>query len=349
MSGPREPALLRVEDLHVEAPGRPLVRGVGLDVAPGEAFGLVGESGSGKSLTARAVLRLLPRALRTRGRILFDGADVGAFTPAGLRRYRSGGVGMVFQDPRAHINPVRSVGDFLTEGLRTVGGASRRRAESEAVGLLEEVGVDAAPRRMRQWPHELSGGLLQRVMIASVLAARPRLILADEPTTALDATTQEEVMAILGDLRRERGAALLFITHDLDLAAAVCDRVGVMYAGRVVEELPARELERRPLHPYTAGLLRARPRIRGPRGRLEAVPGRPLPAYEAPDGCAFRDRCPRAAEVCAAAPPLRPLGAGRVACHFADEGAPGTDFGEDVGEDAGGGAPGEIGEEDRRG
>ena len=196
---------------------------------------------------------------------------------------------MVFQDPRAHINPVRRIEDFMTESLRTLddvprgggGPAGRRRA-------LEEVGIDDPAKRLRQYPHELSGGMLQRVMIATALLSEPWLLLADECTTALDVTTQSEVMAILDDLRRERGLSMLFITHDLELAGAVCDRTCVMYAGQVVETSAADQLHADPLHPYSAALVQARPDITSSAHRLVAIPGRPVSAFEAPSGCRVR-------------------------------------------------------------
>ncbi|MYW01996.1 ABC transporter ATP-binding protein, partial [Streptomyces sp. SID3343] len=233
---------------------------------------------------------------------------------------------MIFQDPRAHINPVRTIGDFLTEGLRTNLGMRAGAARREAVGLLAEVGIDDGERRLRQYPHELSGGLLQRVMIASALAGRPRLILADEPTTALDVTRQAEVVAILDRLRRERGLGLLFITHDLDLATAICDRVSVMYAGSIVESRTAADLYARPRHPYTAALLGARPSIEARVARLPVVPGRPISAFEAPPGCAFGNRCPCAEDACHTdAQRLRVLDGGAVRCRRAGQpGVPAT-------------------------
>jgi oligopeptide transport system ATP-binding protein len=317
-------AMLEVDglglDLATPDGPRPLLHDVSFEIAAGEALGLVGESGSGKSLTARSVLRLLPPAMTGRGVVRFDGEDVTAYAPAQLRRFRASQVGIVFQDPKAHINPLRSVGDFLTEALLTHGGIARRAAEQRAVAALAEVGIPDAARRLRQYPHELSGGLLQRVMIAAVLLAEPRLLLADEPTTALDVTTQEEVMAILHEQQRERGLAMLFITHDLELASAVCDRIGVLYAGRLVETLRASELGSAERHPYTRGLLAARPSLSGPREQLAAIPGRPLPAYEVPAGCAFADRCSLANDHCRAErPALLPLGNGTVACHRAEE------------------------------
>ncbi|MET9426610.1 ABC transporter ATP-binding protein [Streptomyces sp. NPDC003036] len=321
------PALLEVDGLHITLPVKGGRRGtvihrVDLTVPAGSAVGLVGESGSGKSLTARAVLRLLPPGARTSGDIRFDGASVPAMGPAALRALRSRDVALVFQDPRAHINPVRTIGDFLTEGLVTTRSVRPRAAEATVTELLRAVGIADAPRRLRQRPSELSGGLLQRVMIAAALAGEPRLLLADEPTTALDVTTQAEVMAIIEEARAERGLAMLFITHDLALAAAVCDRVAVMYAGTVVEELPAERLHTRASHPYTRALLASRP-APGADGRpLQAITGRPLSAFEAGPGCAFAPRCPDVREVCRTErPALRPVGGaapggGGAACHF---------------------------------
>ena len=199
---------------------------------------------------------------------------------------------MIFQDPRAHINPVRRIGDFMTEALRTTGSVPVREARSRAVDMLGQVGIEDGERRLHQYPHELSGGMLQRVMIATALLTKPRLLLADEPTTALDVTTQAEVMAILDELRREFGLAMLFITHDLELAAAICDRTAVMYAGQIVEIRSSALLHDDPLHPYTAALAAARPDITQTAHRLHAIPGRPLSAFEAPaDECAFAARC----------------------------------------------------------
>src|SRR5579859_5477898 len=241
-------------------------------------------------MTARAVGRLLPPGAEVRGSIRFGGTDVGGLAGRDLRRYRSQ-VAMIFQDPRAHVNPVRRVGDFMTEALRTNLGVAPAEAARRAADMLGQVGIADGRRRLRQYPHELSGGMLQRVMIAAALLTEPRLLLADEPTTALDVTTQSEVMAILDDLRRERGLALLFITHDLDLASAVCDRMCVMYAGQIVETQESAALADRPLHPYTAALSAARPAIEGDVHRLSAIRGRPLSAFEAPAGCPYAPRC----------------------------------------------------------
>ena len=306
--------------LEVNGVKRAVLREVSLTVHPGETVGLVGESGSGKSMTARAVDRLLPRGAEVCGSIRFGSADVGGLAGADLRRYRSQ-VAMIFQDPRAHTNPVRRVGDFMTEALRTNLGVPRAEARRRAVEMLARVGIEDGARRLRQYPHQLSGGILQRVMIAAALLTRPRLLLADEPTTALDVTTQAEVMAILDGLRREYGLAMLFITHDLELAAAICDRTVVMYAGQVVEVRASALLHGDPLHPYTAALAAARPDIAQTTHRLRAIPGRPLSAFEAPtEECAFAPRCAYAREVCrAAGPGLAELDGGMSRCARAHE------------------------------
>jgi oligopeptide/dipeptide ABC transporter ATP-binding protein len=269
-------------------------------------------------MTARAIGRLLPRGAQTSGAVRFDEHDVLALRGAELRRYREQ-VAMIFQDPRAHVNPVRRIGDFMTETLR-LKGVARADAAARAARALADVGIEDGARRLERYPHELSGGLLQRVMIATMLLGEPRLVLADEPTTALDVTTQAEVMAILDELRRERGLALLFITHDLELAAAVCDRTAVMYAGEIVETNASAELDRDPLHPYTAALAAARPDIGATAERLAAIPGRPVSAFEAPPGCSFAPRCAFAQDRCRVAPiPLEPLAGAMVRCRRAAE------------------------------
>jgi oligopeptide/dipeptide ABC transporter ATP-binding protein len=260
-------------------------------VAAGEVVGLVGESGSGKSVTARAALRLLPGGARHVGRVLVGGEDVLGADRGRLRAIRSTAVSMVFQDPRAGINPVRRIGDFLTEPLRLTHHWPRRRAEERAVQLLAAVGLPEPERQLRRYPHQLSGGMLQRVMIAGALAGDPLLLLCDEPTTALDVSTQAEILALLGRLQRERGLGLLLITHDIELAAASCDRVYVMYAGRIVERATSQELFGRPRHPYTIGLLGSSPPLTGPPARLRPVPGAPIGLDEAAPGCAFAARC----------------------------------------------------------
>ncbi|MFJ3958521.1 ABC transporter ATP-binding protein [Arthrobacter sp. NPDC090010] len=265
--------LLSIRDLTVDAPTRAgskrLLAGVDLDIGRGEAVALVGESGSGKSLTTRAVMRLLPAHFRVQGAIAFEGHDVLSMDRAALRDFRGHRVGMIFQDPRAHINPVHTVGDFLTEALRTTRAVGRAEAEERAEALLADVGVRNAGTRLRQFPHQLSGGLLQRVMIASVLLAEPELLLADEPTTALDITAQSDVMAIIEEQRVQRGLSLLFITHDLELAAACCERLAVMYAGEIVEQ--GGHVYTAPRHPYTRELLGARPSVEHRSKRLPVL------------------------------------------------------------------------------
>ena len=270
--------LLEVRDLTVrlqmDAGMREVITGTTLSIGQGEALGLVGESGSGKSMTAKTIARLLPKGAETDGTITFDGTDVLALEGDALRRHRAE-VAVVFQDPRAHINPVRRISDFMTESLRILDDVPKAEATKRAAAALEEVGIDDPAKRLKQFPHELSGGMLQRVMIATALLSEPRLLLADECTTALDVTTQAEVMAILDDLRRDRGLSMLFITHDLELAGAVCDRTCVMYAGQVVETRAADKLHGDPLHPYSAALVEARPDITSTADRLVAIPGRP--------------------------------------------------------------------------
>ncbi|HEY2687358.1 MAG TPA: ABC transporter ATP-binding protein [Streptosporangiaceae bacterium] len=320
MTGP----LLEVDGLtvrlDVRGAKRAVLRDVALTVRAGEALGLVGESGSGKSMTARAIDRLLPRGAEVDGTVSFDGRDVNALAGADLRRYRNQ-VAMIFQDPRAHVNPVRRIGDYVTEALRTNLGVSGSEASRRASDALAQVGIDSPTRRLRQYPHELSGGMLQRVMIAAALLTEPRLLLADEPTTALDVTTQAEVMAILDDLRHEFGLAMVFITHDLELAAAICDRTAVMYAGQLVEIRESARLHDDPLHPYTAALAAARPDIGQTADRLMAIPGRPLSAFEAPaDECAFAPRCGYARDECRVGlPEITELDGGLSRCVRAHE------------------------------
>jgi peptide/nickel transport system ATP-binding protein len=316
--------LLEIRDLRIDLPMqdelKPVIQEVSLGVAQGEAVGLVGESGAGKSMTSRAVICLLPPGAQVTGAILFDGHDVPAMNRETLRRYRAGDVAMIFQDPRAHVNPVRRIGDFLTEALVTNAGVAPADAEGRVTGLLRDVGIDDAGRRLRQYPHELSGGLLQRVMIASALAIAPRLLLADEPTTSLDVTTQSEVMAILDEQRRQRDLAMIFVTHDLELAAAVCDRIAVMYAGYIVEDRAATAMHESARHPYTAGLLASRPSPTTRSKRLWAIPGRPLSAYEVTDGCPFTTRCPFVVQHCRdERQVLREVDGGLVRCHRAEE------------------------------
>ncbi|MBS2532183.1 ABC transporter ATP-binding protein [Catenulispora sp. NF23] len=301
--------------------GRPILDEVSLAVHDGEAVALVGESGSGKSVTARTALGLFPGGATVSGSVVVGGTEVVAAGPGDLRRVRTSVASMIFQDPRAGVNPVRRIGDFLTEPLRRIQGRSKAEATAQALELLGAVGLPDPPRHLRQFPHELSGGMLQRVMIAYALTADPRLLLCDEPTTALDVTTQAEIMAILGRLRRDRGLGILLITHDLDLAASVCDRVYVMYAGRIMEAAPSAALTSVPRHPYTRGLLGSAPPLTGPMPRLAPIPGAPLGLAEAVSGCPFAARCAHVVPgLCdATTPTLERHGDSQVACLRAAE------------------------------
>jgi peptide/nickel transport system ATP-binding protein len=292
----------------------PLLADVTLRVGGGETVGLVGESGSGKSLTARSALGMLPHGAHVTGGVTVGGTDVLAAGRRELRALRRTRASMIFQDPRASINPVRRIGDYLTEALRARGVPSRTAAE-RALDLLDQVGIRDPRAAMRRHPHEFSGGMLQRVMIAGALSIEPELLLADEPTTALDVTTQAEVIALLKRLQQAHGTGMLFVTHDLDLAAAICDRVYVMYAGRIVEEAAGATLFGAPAHPYTKALMEASPSVHGDRAAIKAITGRPRALAEAPSGCSFRDRCPRADDDCAAeVPAYLTQGDSRVAC-----------------------------------
>ncbi|SEL66195.1 oligopeptide/dipeptide ABC transporter, ATP-binding protein, C-terminal domain-containing protein [Blastococcus sp. DSM 46786] len=318
--------VLEIDGLTVRLEGsvgaRPVLSDVSLHVAGGEVVGLVGESGSGKSVTCRTALGAVPRGASVDGAVRTVGEDVFGLPARELRRLRSEKVGFVPQDPRAAVNPLYRVGDYVIEALRAAG-VPKAEAPDRATALLESVGIPEPRRALRRWPHEFSGGMLQRVVIAAALAGSPRLLVADEPTTALDVTIQAEVLSLLLDITAERGAGLLLVTHDLELAAAVCDRAYVMYAGRIVESEPAASLFASPKHPYTAGLLRATPSLTGPVERLTAVPGRPLGLDEVLPGCSFAPRCAHARPVCDdGPPPLLEDGAGAVACVRAGELAP---------------------------
>jgi peptide/nickel transport system ATP-binding protein len=283
--------LLTLDHLTVQLPdtARPLLDDVSLHIAAGEVVGLVGESGSGKSTTAKAALGLLPGGATASGAVRVADADVLSLTGEELRHHRARTVAMVHQDPRAALNPVRRIGDFLRER-----GADRTRAAQ----LLAAVGLSDPEHRLRQRPHELSGGMLQRVVIAGALATSPRLLLADEATSALDVTTQAEILALLRTLRAEHDAGMLFITHDLHLAAAYCDHVYVMYAGRIVEERTAHALFTAPAHPYTRGLLSCSPTLGEAPRSLRPIPGRPPSLSDAFPGCPFAPRCPDAEPTC---------------------------------------------------
>ena len=255
--------MLQIDNLSLTLAGKyadlSILRNVSLTVATGEAVGLVGESGSGKSMTLRSILHMAPANATVTGQILLDGEDVLGLRGEDLRRMRSRDVSMIAQNPHAVLNPVLPVERYLLEGMHDAQGLATRAARIRAGELLEQVGIDEVDRVLRSYPHQLSGGMLQRVVIAGAIAGKPRLMLADEPTTALDVTTQAEVMAILDDCRRELGMAMLFVTHDLDLAAAVCDRINVMKDGEIVETGVPEQLRDHPKHPYTRALMASRP------------------------------------------------------------------------------------------
>jgi peptide/nickel transport system ATP-binding protein len=292
--------LFSVRDLSVRFTrrGRPDVRavdGVSFDVAPGQTVGIVGESGSGKSVTSLAALGLLPkRAVRVAGSAYFDGRDLLALGENQLRDLRGSDVTMVFQDPLSSLNPVLTIGRQLTEVLERHRGLSRAQAREEGTAALRTVGIPDPVARMSAYPHQLSGGMRQRVMIAIALACRPRLLIADEPTTALDVTIQAQILELLRSLVVDSGAALILITHDLGVVAGLCEQVHVMYAGRIVESAGRRELFARPRHPYTTGLLASVPRLDQPRGNpLRPIPGSPRDTLPWAEGCAFAPRCER--------------------------------------------------------
>jgi len=315
-------ALLEIDGLSVDLLGRQrgdglrrVIHDVSLTVASGESVGLVGESGSGKSMTTKAVMGLLPRGARANGALRYHGQDISGYNRKELSAYRAKQIAMIYQDPRAHTNPLVKIGDFLIEGVVAAKLMSRADARERAHDLLQSVGITDAGRRMVQYPHELSGGLLQRVMIVMALMSSPSLILADEPTTALDVTVQSEVVAILAEQIRDRSLGMLFITHDLDLAAAISDSLAVMYAGAIVENGSVKAIYDSPRHPYTAGLLASRPSLHEVK-RLQAIPGRPLSAFEVAGGCAFASRCPLASQRCLdERPVMREVDGREVACH----------------------------------
>ncbi|MEU8270498.1 ABC transporter ATP-binding protein [Sphaerisporangium sp. NPDC049002] len=312
--------LLELDDIRLDVKGRVILRGVSLSVSPGEALGLVGESGSGKSMTLRTVLRTEPAGSRVTGRVTLDGQDVRNLGAPELRRLRAGAMAMISQDPRSALNPLLRVSRYLVEGLRDGRGEARDAADRRARDLLAQVGIADVDRCMDSYPHQLSGGMLQRVVIAAAVAGSPRLLLADEPTTALDVTTQSEVMAILDDQRREHGMAMLFVTHDLELASAVCDRIAVMYAGEIVEIATPERLHASPRHPYTRLLLDSRPSLTTRAPVLPVIPGRPVAAYEVHGRCAFSGRCPWTAPRCLSGEVPLVHGDGRaVRCHRSDE------------------------------
>jgi oligopeptide/dipeptide ABC transporter ATP-binding protein len=320
--------LLDVRDLQTHfVTSRAVVRavdGVSWDVFAGETVALVGESGCGKSVSALSVMRLVagPAGRIVGGAIVFKGRDLLALSEEQMRQIRGREIAMIFQEPMTSLNPVLSIGRQLTEPLEIHLGMTRAQARTRAIDLLSLVGIADPERRLSQYPHQFSGGMRQRMMIAMALGCDPPLILADEPTTALDVTIQAQILELMRDLSRRLGAAMLIITHNLGVVARYADRVNVMYAGRIVERGTAREIYANPRHPYTRGLLRSVPRLDEPRrAKLQPIPGQPPDLSRLPIGCAFAPRCAYAVERCRAeAPALEPVGAGHLAsCWLANE------------------------------
>jgi peptide/nickel transport system ATP-binding protein len=326
MSAPPEetgvPPLLRVRDLSVRFRSRAAttyaVNGISFDLRPGETLGIVGESGSGKSVSALAILGILPRTADVEGEVSYAGRDLLSMSRGDLRGIRGSELAMVFQDPMTSLNPVLPVGRQLTETLRRHLGMDRGEARAEAVSLLDRVGIPSAKDRIGDFPHQFSGGMRQRVMIAIAISCRPRVLFADEPTTALDVTIQAQILDLLRTLVAEEDMAMVLVTHDLGVVAGTCERTHVMYAGRFVETAPTAELFARPSHPYTVGLLRSVPRLDRGNRRLVPVPGVPRDQTAPLEGCAFAPRCAYASDRSwAELPELEPLAGSpdhRVAC-----------------------------------
>ena len=318
--------LLEVRDLVVEFPrrrGGPLraLDGVSLEIGAGEILGVVGESGAGKSLTGAAVIGLLePPGRIAAGEVRLAGERIDALPPAALRRIRGRRIGAIFQDPLTSLNPLYTVGRQLVETIRTHLPLSENQARERAIALLADTGIPAPEARFEQYPHQFSGGMRQRVVIALALAAEPKLIVADEPTTALDVSIQAQIITLLKRVCREHGAAVMLVTHDMGVIAETCDRVAVMYAGRIAEIGPVGEVIHRPAHPYTAGLMGSIPAMDEDRERLLQIDGA-MPRLNAiPAGCAFNPRCPHVAERCRRErPDLMPAGATRAACWRIEE------------------------------
>jgi peptide/nickel transport system ATP-binding protein len=312
--------IVKVDGLTVDFVGgdRPVraVAGVDLMLRPGEALALLGESGSGKSVTLRALMRLLPeRRAVIGGKIVVDGTDVRSMSANALTAYRGRIIAMIFQEPGLAFDPVYRVGDQIVEAVTRHEGISRRGARARALELFERVRIPSAARRLDNYAHEMSGGMRQRAMIALALACRPKVLLADEPTTALDATVQIQVLLLLRELQRELGLAVIFVTHDIGVAIEIADRIAVMYAGKIVETGTCRDVIRAPAHPYTRGLLASRAGGAHVKGeRLAAIPGAPPDLANLPAGCAFAPRCREIQPVCQReAPPDVALGSGHSA------------------------------------
>ena len=324
--------VLEVENLHVEFRTRDgvakAVNGVSFDLHPGETLAILGESGSGKSVTAQAIMGILdtPPGYVTQGSVRFRGTDLLTLPEKARRRYRGEKISMIFQDALSSLNPVYSVGFQIGEMFRVHRGTSRKDAKKHAIELMDRVHIPAAHDRVNDFPHQFSGGMRQRIMIAIALALDPEIIIADEPTTALDVTVQAQVMQLLADLQAESNMGLILITHDLGVVADVADKIAVMYAGRLIEKAPVLELYASPAHPYTERLLAAIPRVDLKGQELYTIKGIPPNLTDIPAGCAFHPRCPYAQPICTEqVPALDEVSAGRrSACHFWKETLDGT-------------------------
>lgn len=314
--------ILSIRDLTVEIPTRHgilrPVDGVSYDIAPGEILGVVGESGAGKSMAGNAVIGLLsPPARIAKGEIHVNGARIDQLKGDAMRRLRGKQIGMVFQDPLTSLNPLLRIGDQLTETILEHLDVTRKEAEERAIAALDEVGIPGARDRINSYPHEFSGGMRQRVVIALALCAEPSLIIADEPTTALDVSVQAQIIALLKQLCRDRGTAVMLITHDMGVIAEASDRVAVMYAGKLVELGPVRDVLTTPRHPYTDGLMGSTPLASRGKDRLHQIPGAMPRLDSLPQGCAFHPRCPYATDKCKADPaPTLSDGGGAAACFY---------------------------------
>ena len=319
--------LLEVDDLYVEFRTRDgianVINGVTYHVNAGETLAVLGESGSGKSVTAQAIMGILdtPPGFVTGGQIRFHGEDMLKMDPEERRKIRGNGIAMVFQDALSALNPVYTVGFQIGEQFRIRRGMSRRDAKQRSIEMLDQVKMPNARQRVNEYPHQFSGGMRQRVMIAMSLALDPEVLIADEPTTALDVTVQAQIMDLLAELQRERQMGMILITHDLGVVADVANRIAVMYAGRIVEESNVYDLYAQPAHPYTVGLLESIPRIDEKGQDLRTIKGLPPSLLKIPSGCPFHPRCPRAQQICVdERPALRQMGPHRAsACHFAEE------------------------------
>ncbi len=313
-------SLLEVDGLTVVARERTIVEGLSFTLDRGQILGLVGESGSGKTVACRALMRLLPStSLRIAGgSVRLEGTDLLALEPDAMRRVRGRRIGMIFQNPASHLDPVMAIGGQIAESLRFHRGADAREAKQAAIELLRQVGIPDPRRRVDDFPHQFSGGMRQRAMIALALACQPDLLLADEPTTALDVTVQAQILRLLLDLRDQRGLSIILITHDLGVVAQTCDAVAVMYAGRLCERGAKRDVLRRPLHPYTARLIACQPSAAIPGRLLPSIPGQPPLPTSYPRGCRFHPRCEKAMDVCRdIVPAMVDVGERRsAACHL---------------------------------